>query len=308
MGIVTLAKVGSAIAALATTASLTPVMLAQTPLSGHIRIDGASAGHAITEAMAEDFIALNPNVDVTSNISGTGGGFRKFCAGETDINNASRPIKESELVDCAANGVELVEFLVAIDAVTIVVSQSNSFLSDITFEELYTIWAPEAEGTVTRWNQVNPAWPDESIQLHGPGLDSGTFDFFTEEVNGQGGAMRSDFRAYIDHNNIVAGIHSNPWAIGYVGLSYYLEYQYSLQALSIEGFHPTLDNAKAEPYPLARPLFIYVSTAALEKPEVNAFVEYYLTTTRHTDIVTQVGYIPLTAEEYYDEQLFQLSP
>ncbi|MEM8603606.1 MAG: PstS family phosphate ABC transporter substrate-binding protein [Cyanobacteria bacterium P01_F01_bin.86] len=291
-------KVAGAFAAVAATVGLTTATTAEAQLSGSIAIDGSSTVFPISEAMAEDFMGANPGVSVTVGVSGTGGGFRKFCAGETDISNASRPIKDSEVEACAAAGIEFIEVLVGTDALTVVVSNTNAFLSDISTEELSAIWAPEAEGAVTRWNQVNASWPNAPIRLFGPGTDSGTFDFFTEEINGEGGASRADYTASEDDNILVLGVSRDPNALGYFGLSYYLENADTLQALSIGGVEPTPDNAKSGDYPLARPLYIYVSTAALDKPEVDAFIEYYLTTARDSDIVTEVGYVPLTTEEY----------
>ncbi|MEL6382769.1 MAG: PstS family phosphate ABC transporter substrate-binding protein [Cyanobacteria bacterium J06626_18] len=296
-------KVAGAIAAAAATVGLTTATTAQAQISGDIAIDGSSTVFPISEAMAEDFMGENSGVNVTVGVSGTGGGFRKFCAGETDISNASRGIKPEEEEACAAAGIEYIELLVGIDALTVVVSEENDFLSDITTEQLNAIWGPEAEGTVTRWNQVDPSWPNAPIRLFGPGTDSGTFDFFTEEVNGEGGASRADYTASEDDNILVLGVSRDPNALGYFGLSYYLENQDTLEAVAVDGELPDPEAVGA--YPLARPLYIYVSTAALEKPEVNAFVEYYLTTARDSDIVTQVGYIPRSEEEY-TEALGQL--
>ena len=292
-------KVAGAIAAAAATVGLTTATTAEAQLAGDIAIDGSSTVFPISERMAEQFEGLNPGVDITVGVSGTGGGFRKFCAGETQISDASRPIKDSEREACAAAGIEFIEVLVGTDALTVVVSQENDFLEGgLTFEQLNAIWSPDSEGTVTRWNQVNPSWPNQPIRLFGPGTDSGTFDFFTEEVNGEGGASRADYTASEDDNILVLGVSRDPNALGYFGLSYYLENDETLAALPINGVEPTPDNAKSGDYPLARPLFIYVSTAALDRPEVSAFVEYYLQTARDTDVVTAVGYVPLTEAEY----------
>ena len=298
-------KVAGAVAAIATV-GLTATS-SQAQLEGLIQIDGSSTVFPISEAMAEDFMAANSGVNVTVGVSGTGGGFRKFCAGETDISNASRPIKPEEVEACEAAGIEFVEVLVGTDALTVVVSNENAFLQDegLSFEQLNAIWSPEAEGSVTRWNQVDSSWPNAPIRLFGPGTDSGTFDFFTEEVNGEGGASRADYTASEDDNILVLGVSRDPNALGYFGLSYYLENSETLEALPINGVAPTPENAKSGDYPLARPLFIYVSRTAMEKPEVSAFVEYYLETARDTDIVTQVGYVPLETEEY-DASLGQL--
>lgn len=289
---------GAAVA-LATTVGLATVSSSQAQqLEGLIQIDGSSTVYPISEAMAEEFMAENSDVQIVVGVSGTGGGFRKFCAGETDISNASRPVKEEELEACAENGIEPLELLVGTDALTVVTSLENDFIDDITTEELNTIWAPEAEGTITRWNQVNPAWPNAPIGLYGPGTDSGTFDFFTDEVNGEEGASRADYTASEDDNIIVLGVSRDPNALGYFGLAYFLENQDTLKALSVDGVEPTPENAKSGDYSLARPLYIYVNPAALDKPEVRAFVEYYLETARDTTLVTEVGYVPLTEDEY----------
>ncbi|MEM1308839.1 MAG: PstS family phosphate ABC transporter substrate-binding protein [Cyanobacteria bacterium P01_H01_bin.153] len=292
-------KFASAGLALAATAGLATVSSSQAQqLGGLIQVDGSSTVFPITEAMAEEFIAENSDVEIVVGVSGTGGGFRKFCAGETDISNASRPVKQEELDACAENGIEPIEVLVGTDALTVVTSVENDFIDDITTEELNTIWAPEAEGTITRWNQVNSDWPNAPIGLFGPGTDSGTFDFFTDEVNGEEGASRADYTASEDDNIIVLGVSRDPNALGYFGLAYFLENDDTLKALSVDGVEPTPENAKSGDYSLARPLYIYVNPASLDKPEVRAFVEYYLETARDSTLVTEVGYVPLTEEEY----------
>ena len=289
-------KVAGAIAAVAATVGLaTTTSQAQ---EGLVQIDGSSTVFPISEAMAEEFMAANSGTRVTVGVSGTGGGFRKFCAGETDISNASRPVKEEELAACAENGIEPIELLVGTDALTVVVSDENDFLENITSEELNKIWAPEAEGTVTRWNQVNSSWPNAPIRLFGPGTDSGTFDFFTEEINGEEGASRADYTASEDDNILVLGVSRDPNALGYFGLAYFEENNDALRAVSVDGVEPTPENAKNGDYSLARPLFIYVNPQALDRPEVRAFVEYYLETARDTTLVTEVGYVKLTEEEY----------
>lgn len=300
-------KFAGAVAAVAATVGIATATSSQAQLSGSIAIDGSSTVFPITQKMADVFTkgddalgvdAIAPDVEIAVGVSGTGGGFRKFCAGETDISNASRPIKDSEREACAAAGVEFIEVLVGTDALTVVVSQQNRFLNDISVEELNRIWAPSSERRVTRWRQVNRSWPISQMRLYGPGTDSGTFDFFTEEINGEGGASRADYTASENDNILVQGIEGDPNAMGYFGLSYFLENQGTLRALSIGGVEPTPDNAKSGDYPLARPLFIYISEDALEKPEVAAFAEFYLETARDTDAVTLIGYVPLTTEEY----------
>ena len=288
-----------AIAAVVTVAGLVTATSSQAQ-SGIVQIDGSSTVFPISEAMAEDFMAENGDVRVTVGVSGTGGGFRKFCAGETDISNASRPVKDEELEACAENGIEPLEILVGTDALTVVTSIENDFLDDITTEELNAIWAPEAEGTITRWNQVNASWPNAPIRLFGPGTDSGTFDFFTDEVNGEEGASRADYTASEDDNIIVLGVSRDANALGYFGLAYFLENDETLKAISVDGVEPTPENAKSGDYSLARPLYIYVNPAALDRPEVMAFVEYYIETARDSDLITEVGYVPLETDAYDD--------
>ncbi|MEL6400582.1 MAG: PstS family phosphate ABC transporter substrate-binding protein [Cyanobacteria bacterium J06607_6] len=288
-----------AIAAVVTVAGLVTATSSQAQ-SGIVQIDGSSTVFPISEAMAEDFMAANDGVRVTVGVSGTGGGFRKFCAGETDISNASRPVKDEELEACAENGIEPLEILVGTDALTVVTSVENDFLDDITTEQLNAIWAPEAEGTVTRWNQVDSSWPNAPIRLFGPGTDSGTFDFFTEEINGEEGASRADYTASEDDNIIVLGVSRDENALGYFGLAYFLENDETLKAISVDGVEPTPENAKSGDYSLARPLYIYVNPAALDRPEVMAFVEYYIETARDTDLITTVGYVPLETDAYDD--------
>jgi len=300
-------KFAGTVAVVAASVGIATATSSQAQLSGSIAIDGSSTVFPITQKMADVFTkgdsalgvdAVAPDVEISVGVSGTGGGFRKFCAGETDISNASRGIKPEEAEACAAAGVEFIEVLVGTDALTVVVSQRNNFLSDISLEELNAIWAPEAEGRIRRWKQVNTSWPISQMRLFGPGTDSGTFDFFTEEINGEGGASRADYTASENDNILVQGIQNDPNAMGYFGLSYYLENQDSLKALSIGGVEPTPENAKSGDYPLARPLYIYISENALEKPEVKAFAQFYLETARDTEAVTLIGYVPLETDEY----------
>ncbi|MGD1928735.1 MAG: PstS family phosphate ABC transporter substrate-binding protein [Leptolyngbyaceae cyanobacterium] len=295
-------KLTGAIAAVVTVVGLATSSSSQAQSGDIVQIDGSSTVFPISEAMAEDFMAANGDVRVTVGVSGTGGGFRKFCAGETDISNASRPVKDEELEACAENGIEPLEILVGTDALTVVTSVDNDFLDDITTEQLNAIWAPEAEGTVTRWNQVDSSWPNAPIRLFGPGTDSGTFDFFTEEINGEEGASRADYTASEDDNIIVLGVSRDENALGYFGLAYFLENDETLKAISVDGVEPTPENAKSGDYSLARPLYIYVNPAALDRPEVMAFVEYYLETARDSDLITEVGYVPLETDAY-DEAL-----
>jgi len=282
-------KVAGVLTAVAATIGFAAATSAQAQVSGTVVIDGSSTVYPISEAMAEDFMAENPDAQVSVGVSGSGGGFSKFCAGETDISNASRAIKPEEIEACAAEGIEYIEVLVGTDALAVVVNPDNTWLNNITLEELQTLWEPAAEGTITRWNQVNASWPNEPIALYGPGTDSGTFDYFTEEVMGESGASRADYTASEDDNILVLGVSRDENAIGYFGLAYYLENQDVLRNVSIEGVPASFETGKDGTYPLARPLYIYISKEALQRPEVDAFVEYYITTARDTEIVTEVG-------------------
>ncbi len=268
-----------------------------------VKIDGSSTVFPITEGVAEDFQkAKKGSVKVTVGISGTGGGFKKFCRGETDISNASRPIQKKEMDDCKAAGIEYYELPIAFDALTVVINPRNPFLKQITVAELKAIWEPAAQGKITRWKQVNPAWPDAPIKLFGAGADSGTFDYFTEAVNGKAKASRGDFTASEDDNVLVQGISSDVNAIGYFGYAYYAENQAKLKALPIvnpkgQAVSPseaTVINGTYEP--LSRPVFIYVNAKSLAKPEVKEFVEYMLKNA--SKIAKEVKYVPLPAKAY----------
>ncbi|MBD2260266.1 PstS family phosphate ABC transporter substrate-binding protein [Pseudanabaena sp. FACHB-2040] len=286
--------VAGAIAALAALGVSAPQALSQSAL---IEIDGSSTVFPISEAMAEDFMAANQGSQVVVGVSGTGGGFRRFCEGETDISNASRPIKDSEKEACAAAGIEFIEIPVAYDALTVVVNPDNTWAQEMTVEQLKMLWEPDAEGTITRWNQIDPSWPNQPINLFGPGTDSGTFDYFTEEIVGEAGASRADYTASEDDNILVVGVERDRNALGYFGMSYYLENQERLNAVAIDGVYPTPANVESGSYtPLSRPLYIYVSRASLEKPEVRSFVQYYLNNAE--DIVPEIGYVPLPSAQY----------
>ncbi len=271
------------------------------PLSGEIKIDGSSTVYPITEAVAEEFQRAHPGVQVVVGISGTGGGFKKFCAGETDISNASRPIKTAEMEACQKNGIEFIELPIAYDAISVVVNPQNDWVACMKVEELRAIWAPEAQGKITRWNQVNPQWPDAPLNLFGPGTDSGTFDYFTEAIAGKGGASRGDYTASEDDNVLVQGVANDRYALGYFGLAYYLENQDKLKALGIDNGKgcvlPSVETVRDGTYqPLSRPLFIYVNRKAVDRPEVEAFVRFYLT--QGPALAKQVGYIPLPDAVY----------
>ena len=269
-----------------------------------IKIDGSSTVFPPTDAVAESYqLAKKGAVKVTVGISGTGGGFKKFCRGETDISNASRPILKKEMDECAKNGIKYVELPVAFDALTVVVHPKNKFLNKITVAELRKLWEPAAQGVILTWNQVNPAWPNTKIKLYGPGTDSGTFDYFTEAVVGKVKASRSDYTASEDDNVAVQGIARDVNALGYFGYAYYVENSKKLKALAIA---PQADKLAVLPsvnavmkgvyQPLARPLFIYVNAKSEDKAEVKEFVEFYLS---HAEkIVKEVKYIALAGKDY----------
>lgn len=265
-----------------------------------IQVDGSSTVFPISEAMAEEFIAANPGMQVTVGVSGTGGGFKKFCENELDITGASRPIKSSEAEACAAAGVEYVEVPIAIDALTVVVHPQNTWATSMTVEQLKMLWEPAAEGRITRWNQIDPSWPNTPISLYGPGTDSGTFDYFTEAIVGKSGDSRADYTASEDDNILVVGVSRDQGALGYFGMAYYLENQGRLASVAINGVTPTVDHVADGTYvPLSRPIFVYVKKSSLEsRPEVRAFVEFMLNNA--TELVPEVGYVPLSESRYSD--------
>jgi phosphate transport system substrate-binding protein len=268
-----------------------------------VKIDGSSTVFPVTEAVAEDFQkARKGAVKVTVGISGTGGGFKKFCRGETDVSNASRPILKKEMDDCKAAGIEYVELPVAFDALTVVVHPKNGFIKQLTVAEMKKMWEPAAQGKVTMWSQVNPAWPAQPMKLFGPGADSGTFDYFTEAVVGKSKSSRGDFTASEDDNVLVQGVSRDANALGYFGFAYYVENKDKLKAVPIvnekgQAVLPSLEAVEKGVYsPLARPIFIYVSTKSLAKPEVKQFVEYYMT--HGAKLAKEVKYVPLPASAY----------
>ncbi|HFD16774.1 MAG TPA: PstS family phosphate ABC transporter substrate-binding protein, partial [Rhodospirillales bacterium] len=265
---------------------LTPLLLPGTAFAAGdtVRIDGSSTVYPITEAVAEEFqIEHRGTYRVTVGISGTGGGFKKFCRGDIDIADASRPIKASEREACAANGIAYIELPVALDALAVVVNPANDWISCTTIEQLRTIWEPAAQEKILRWNQVDPAWPDRPLRLFGPGTDSGTYDYFTEAVIGEEGASRGDYTASEDDNVLVQGVANDEGALGFFGFAYYVENRDKLKAVAIrnpetgECVEPSIENAKSGLYqPLSRPLFVYVNAEALDRPAVAAFMDMYL--------------------------------
>jgi phosphate transport system substrate-binding protein len=270
-------------------------------LGGQIRIDGSSTVYPIAEAAAEEFREVQPAVRVTVGISGTGGGFKKFTRGETDITNASRPIKESELEMARAAGVQFIELPVAYDGIAIVVNHNNTWVNSLTVEQLKRIWQPEAQGRVTRWNQIDSSWPDLEIRLFGPGVDSGTYDYFTGAIVGTEGASRGDFTSSEDDNVLVQGVASDERALGFFGYAYYEENQGRLKLVPIDGgagpVSPSPEAINNGTYqPLSRPVFMYISLAAADRPEVSEFVQFYFR--EASSLVREVGYISLPDEAY----------
>ena len=284
-------------------AEATSAKMSAESLSGSIEIDGSSTIYPITEAMAEEFGTLTDgNVKVVVGISGTGGGFKKFCAGETLITGASRPIKQNEIDLCAEAGIDYVEIPVAIDGLSVVVNLRNDFVECMTIAELNTLWRPEAEEKVKKWNEVRAGWPDTEVRLYGPGTDSGTFDYFTETVNGDSGASRGDFLASEDDNVLVTGISGDVNSLGYFGYAYYAENQDRLKLVDIDGgdgcITPTEETINNGTYsPLSRPLFIYVRSDVLDTPHIKGFVEYYLSKETR-ELITESGYIPFPETVY----------
>jgi len=266
-------------------------------LSGSVKIAGSSTVYPVTTAMAEEFSKLHPQVEIPVQSTGSGGGFKNFfIPGKTAINNASRGIKDSERDDARANGIEPIEFQVGIDAVTVVVHKDFP-TDEITIEQLAQIWRPE--NPAKKWSDVDSSWPDTEIELYGPTSASGTFDFFTEEVVGEGGASRSDYQGTEQDNTIVQAVSGSANAMGYFGMAYYLENKDSLKALKVNGVMPSIESAKAGDYILSRPLFIYVADTALTRPEVVEYVRFYLERTGD-DLIKEIGYVPMTEADVKD--------
>jgi len=267
-----------------------------------VRVDGSSTVYPITEAVAEEFQkARKGAVNVTVGISGTGGGFKKFCRGEIDIANASRPIFRKEMEECARAGIRYYEMPVAYDALTVMVNPQNTFIHSMTVAELRQIWEPAAQGRISSWQDVNPSWPDQKIKLYGAGSDSGTFDYFTEAIVGKAKSSRGDFTASEDDNVLVQGISGDRGALGYFGFAYYIENRKKLKAVAIDGgkgpVSPTPESVENGSYqPLSRPIFIYVSERSLERPEIREFVDFYMKNATH--LVKEVKYIPLPTKAY----------
>ncbi|MDZ4786956.1 MAG: PstS family phosphate ABC transporter substrate-binding protein [bacterium] len=275
-------------------------------LSGLIKIDGSSTVYPITEAVSEEFGKNNPGVKITVGIAGSGGGFKKFCAGEIDISNASRPIKASEIELCKTNKIEYVELPVAYDALSVVVNPKNTWATSITVAELKKLWEPEAQNKITTWNQIRPEWPNQAIKLFGAGVDSGTYDYFTEAVVGKEHSSRGDFTSSEDDNVLVQGVANDRNGLGFFGLAYYMENKNKLKVLSIDDLNASNGNGPQTPslatvtdgtyQPLARPLFIYIRKDSMKKTEVQEYAKFYINNAK--ELTTQVGYVPLQDAVY----------
>ena len=269
-------------------------------LSGSIVIDGSSTVYPVTEAVAEEFQRAHPDTRVTVGVSGPGGGFTKFCTGEIDISGASRPIRDKERDMCSGNEIEFIELRVGLDGLAVVKNKANNYLDDLTMEQLSLTWGPVSEGTIVKWNQIDPSFPAEDIDLYGPGTDSGTFDFFTEHVNGEAGASRGDYTPSEDDNVLVTGVAGNLHSMGYFGFAYYVENMDVLSVVKINGVAPSGETVSDGSYPLARPLYLYVSIKSLqERNQVRAFMDYYLSD-EGIAMVTEVGYSNIPPTELAD--------
>lgn len=279
-------------------------------LSGNIQIDGSSTVYPITEAVAEEFRREAPDVRVTVGVSGTGGGMKKFSRGEIDMVNASRSMNEAEAAQAKENNISYVQLPVAYDGLTVVVHPENNWVNSITVEELKKIWEPGAQGTITRWNQIRPEWPNQEIHLYGAGVESGTYDYFTEAIVGKSHSSRGDYTASEDDNVLVQGVSTDPNALGFFGYAYYEENKGKLKAVPVDDKNdsngkgailPSLETVKNGTYaPLSRPLFIYVNSKAAARPEVVEFVNFYLENA--PALSEEVGYIQLPAEKYQEQK------
>lgn len=280
----------------------------QQNLTGTIEIDGSSTVFPITQAVAEEFIALHPNVRIPIGVSGTGGGFKRFAVGETAISDASRPIKDKESAAAKENGISYTELTVAYDGISVIVHPDNDWVECLTVEQLNKMWNPK--NLTKNWNEIDPSFPDTKLSLYGPGTDSGTFDYFTDEINGDEGVSRADFVASEDDNVLVIGVSGDKNSIGYFGFAYYVENKDKLKIIKIDGgagcVEPSMDTIADGSYsPLSRSVFIYVNNEELKsKPEVAAFVEYYLT--EGSQYVSEVGYVPI-GKSNYEKELMSIS-
>jgi phosphate transport system substrate-binding protein len=279
-------------------------------LTGAVNIDGSSTVYPITEAVAEEFKTVQPDIKVTAGTSGTGGGFKKFGRGETDINDASRPIKKAEDSLAKANNVSYIDLMIAYDGLAVVVNPKNDWCKDVTVAELKKMWEPAAQGKIKKWNQIRASWPNEEIHLFGAGVESGTYDYFTEAIVGKSHSSRGDYTASEDDNVLVQGISSDKNALGFFGLAYFEENKDKLKLVGVDDekdengkgpITPSLESVKNKSYaPLARPLFIYVNSAAGKRKEVQEFVKFYIE--NMGALTKQVGYIPLSDDETAKEK------
>ena len=276
-----------------------------TALSGDVKIDGSSTVYPITEAVAEEFRKSNPNVQVTIGSSGTGAGFKKFIRNEVAISDASRVIKDEEAASCKEAGIAYTEIMIAYDGLAIITNKENTWLTNITVDELKKIWEPAAQGVIKKWNQINPAWPNEEIHLYGPSTAHGTYDYFTEAINGKSGASRGDFTACADYNVLVQGVSSDKFALGYVGLAFFEENADKLKLIGVDGgkgaIIPSAETVANGTYaPLSRSLYIYINNEALKKAEVKSFVDFYISNA--ATLSKEVGYVALPAEKYEEQK------
>jgi phosphate transport system substrate-binding protein len=283
--------------------------------NNEIAIQGSSTVAPVTQAAADAFAQENPDARISVGSGGTGNGFEAFCAGETDISDASRPIdQEEELPTCEENGVEFVTLPIGLDGIAVVANPQNDWAEDVTLDELSTMWSPDSEGSVSTWQDVNSEWPDNELALFGPGTESGTFDFFTEVVTGEEGASRSDYQASEDDNVLVQGVAGNQNALGYFGLAFYENNQDQLKLLSVDGVEPSADTISSGEYPISRPLFIYVNVNKLEDSQIlQDFVSFYLEDGNLGGFVTDTGYVALpdstvaeTRTQYEERQVGSL--
>ncbi len=281
-------------------------VIACTSQDGRVRIDGSSTVYPVTEAVAEEYMNEFPSSKLTIGVSGTGGGFKKMLRKEVDITNASRPITKKEVDQLKAKGIDFLEFPVAYDGLAIVVHPQNDFIDHITVAELKKIWSPEAQGVVTRWSQIREEWPNQEIHLFGAGTASGTFDYFTEAIVGKPRSSRGDYTASEDDNVLVQGVSTDPYALGFFGIEYYLQNRDRLKLIPVDdkndengegAIYPSTETIKDGTYqPLSRPLFVYALKESLAKESVKSFLDFYLDNV--SELVRDVGYIPLSDETY----------
>jgi phosphate transport system substrate-binding protein len=282
----------------------------ETAATGTISVDGSSTVYPITEAVAEEFRNEAPGIKVTVGLSGTGGGFKKFSRGETDINDASRTIKEEEIALCKENGIDYVELEVGYDGLVVVVNPQNDWVKDITVAELKKMWEPEAQGKIKYWNQIRATWPKEEIHLYGAGVESGTYDYFTEAIVGKSHSSRGDYTGSEDDNVLVQGVAGDKLALGFFGLAYFEENKTKLKAVPVDDQNdangkgailPSVATVLDKSYaPLSRPLFIYVNSKAVARPEVVQFIDFYLASA--AELTKAIGFVPLRPEEYKAQQ------